>query len=76
MITTQQIEQLNKIGYSFRWNKFTVEGVDDTGQKEISIYSNGKTFTVAICGWNSMAGEYQRSHEDFDSFEKLLAHIS
>jgi hypothetical protein len=78
MITTVETKLLEKAGYAFRWNKFTNEFVDNTGQKEISIYShnNGKTFTVAICGWNSMAGEYQRSYEDFDSFEKLMAHIS
>ena len=78
MITTKQIGQLNKIGYSFRWNKFTNEAVDDTGQKEISIYSynHGKTFTVVICGWDSNANEYQRIYKDFDSFGNLLAHIS
>tara|TARA_B110000503_G_scaffold136110_1_gene217888 strand:- start:50 stop:325 length:276 start_codon:yes stop_codon:yes gene_type:complete len=78
MITTEQINEMNKIGYAFRWNKLTNEAVDNTGKKEISIYSrnHGKTFTVEICGWDSTAGEYQRIYTDFDSFEKLLSHIS
>lgn len=79
MITAEQIQELNSLGYNFHWSKASKEYQDDSGENEMAIsyypYPDGP-YELRSRIWDNEDGEYYDDYEHFHTFEDLKAYLT
>ena len=79
MITTEQIEELNKLGFGFYYSNTSKEYFSDANGYEMCIsydpshFGHSAPFTLRTRKWYEDTYQYEYEYERFKTFKELSA---
>ena len=82
MITTKQIDELNKMGLEFYYNNGSKEYISNANEYEMGVsydplyVGHPAPFTLRTRKWDEGTCQYKNEYERFVTFQELKAHIT
>jgi len=82
MITTEQIDELNKMGLGFYYSNISKEYLSDANGYEMGIsydplhVGHSAPFTLRTRKWDEDTCQYEDEYERFETFQELKAYIT
>jgi hypothetical protein len=82
MITSEQIDDLNKLGYNFHWSISQRESLDYCGENEMGIsydplhVGHPAPYTLRTRKWNDESCQYEDEYDRFETFKELKAYLT
>jgi hypothetical protein len=82
MITTEQIDELNKLGFGFYYSNSSKEYLSDVNGYEIGIsydplhVGHSAPCTLRTRKWNDESCQYEDEYDRFETFKELKAYLT
>jgi hypothetical protein len=82
MITTEQIDELNKLGFGFYYSNSSKEYLSDVNGYEMGIsydplhVGHPAPYTLRTRKWNDESCQYEDEYDRFETFKELKAYLT